>query len=138
MGIYSNHTEKKVEIKKKLIQLQTTIEALDGIVTDHGYVELATLVEELSKLHDSLDNINNMGVGFAPTKKIFKIDVGAIPEDEIEDYIKKVAAKFKKNAERDDVEQPPIDFKIEGNDSDITYASEYNERTKDYGNSRRD
>jgi len=38
-------------------------------------------------------------------KKIFKIDVGNIPEDEIEDYVRNVAISFKKNIsmERTDV-----------------------------------
>jgi len=64
MGIYENDSQKKLEIKKELIKLQPIIEEIEGIVTDHGYVELQPLVEKLDEIYRQLELINNMGVGF--------------------------------------------------------------------------
>ena len=59
-------------------------------------------------------------------KKIFKIEVGNIPEDEIEDYVRKVAEKMKKLKDIPEGELP--DFQLP--ESDITYASDYERRNK--------
>jgi len=55
------------------------------------------------------------------TTKTFYIPVGSIPEEDIEEYVMKVAAKFKKSKLK-----YPNDFKMP--DFDITYANEYKKR----------
>jgi hypothetical protein len=54
-------------------------------------------------------------VGDNRIKKVFKIPVGNIPEDEIEDYIKKVAEKFKKATQI----QPDLDCGIYPNENEL-------------------
>ncbi len=55
----------------------------------------------------------------AGEKKVFKIDVGNIDEDDIEDYIYKVATKFKKTAQiQPNDGQIDYRFNILGNDED--------------------
>lgn len=51
-------------------------------------------------------------------QRIFKIDVGKMPEEDVDEFIQRVVAKFKKR----NIEFPK-DIKIP--DFDITYASEY-------------
>lgn len=48
-------------------------------------------------------------------KKVFKIEVGNIPDEEVEDYIKKVAEKFKKATQI----QPDLDCGIYPDDNEI-------------------
>ena len=57
-------------------------------------------------------------------KKVFKIEVGNIPEDEIDDYVKNVMKRFMEIPEG---ELP--DFKLP--DYDIDLASEFDARNKE-------
>lgn len=54
-------------------------------------------------------------VGDNRIKKVFKIDVGNIPDEEIEDYVRKVAEKFKKTT----LIQPDLDCGIYPNENEI-------------------
>jgi len=60
-------------------------------------------------------------------KKIFKIEVGNIPEEDIDEYVRKVAESMKKLKEIPEGELP--DFRLP--ESDITYASDYEKRNCD-------
>ena len=50
-------------------------------------------------------------------KKIVNIDVRTVPDDEMEDYIKEVAAKFKKGVSLDDVDIKLTDYDVSVPDS---------------------
>ena len=72
--------------------------------------------EEREKLNEGGDTkLNYNIVGDNRIKKVFKIPVGNIPDDEIEDYVRKIAEKFKKTTEI----QPDLDCGI--------YPNVYNE-----------
>lgn len=53
-------------------------------------------VLRINKQLKMLEDVNNIQRITGEKKLIFKIDVGQMPDDEIEDYIKEVATKFKK------------------------------------------
>jgi len=72
-------------------------------------------------------------VGDNRIKKVFKIPVGNIPDDEIEDYIRKVSEKFKKATQI----QPDLDcgiYKNEDTDKDICYFLPTNNENKMHSN----
>lgn len=75
------------------------------------FINILSMAEYVEKEYNKdmfvkmLNNTINNGIDLMEQKKTFKIDVGGIPEDEIEDYIRNVAIQFKKNIpmERQDV-----------------------------------
>ena len=58
-----------------------------------GYVKKGYDKNEFIKI---LNNTISNGYDLIEMKRIFKIPVGNIPEDEIEDYIRKISKKFKR------------------------------------------
>jgi len=82
--------------------------------------------KEREKLNEGVDDVkipdfsgdtklNYNIVGDNRIKKIFKIPVGNIPDDEIEDYVKKVAEKFKKATQI----QPDLDCGIYPDENEL-------------------
>ena len=60
-------------------------------------------------------------------KKIYKIEVGNIPEDEIEDYVKNAIRRFKGLIEIPEGEVPELWLP----EADIDLASEFDKRNKE-------
>jgi hypothetical protein len=62
MGFYSNNKQKQDAIWEQLNLLQTVIEDIHGIVTDHGYSELESHMDKLHNIYGQLHVCNEQPV----------------------------------------------------------------------------
>jgi len=68
------------------------------------------------------EEINWNKVGDNGEKRIFKINVGEIAPEDVEEYIKKIIESFKKSI--------PLDFKLEDYKEDKTTREDYDANRK--------